>query len=235
LKKTIASLLIGSIIIASCTKNEFTPVIAEECLLQTANPGGHSYASDSVVLISYTKKQCGLMPLSSRNFWVYEDSIFNDGVFASVKLDTLRFTTTYKSLTDNLVWWQSSVSVGLPEKMYSNDSSLFDLQNRMFTPGIMDAHKSYSLFQGDSLKYLTSFEDAAAIGRSVKMDDILTTRAGLFADCILFEKNARNYRLDQMYFKPQFGVVKYILYKAPMGTRTIKLQQVSTLVAFHIE
>ena len=175
------------------------------------------------------------MPLSSRNFWVYEDSVFNDGVYVRVQYDTLRYISTYQSLPDKLIWWESNISIGIPEKLYANDSTLFEMQNRMFTPGIIDVKKDFGLFAGDSVRYLASFEDAAAIGRSVKMQDAVKTPAGTFDDWILFEKNARNYRRDQVYFEPGLGVIKYIQEKAPMGTRDIKLQQISTLVAFHIE
>lgn len=138
-------------------------------------------------------------------------------------------------MSDELVWWESNISVGLPEKMYANDSALFKMEDRLFTPGVTDAKKEYSLFPGDSLRYLASFEDAAAMGRSLKIQDAITTPAGSFADYIYFEKNARNYRKDQVYFKPGIGVIRYIQEKAPMGFPQIKLQQISTLIAYHIE
>ena len=205
------------------------------CELQTDNPAGRSYTADSLVSFTCTSKHCGIIPLSITNYWVYQDSIFNDGVFIKVTIDTLRFAKTVKSLTDGLVWWQGNLSVGLPNLLYANDSSIFEVNERLFAPGISDAKKEFGLFQGDSVKYLTSFTDAAAMGRSVKMDTEINTPAGIFSDCIYFEKNARNYRKDQVYFKPGIGVIKYILEKAPMGTRSIKLQQVSTLIAWHIE
>ena len=52
---------------------------------------------------------------------------------------------------------------------------------------------------------------------------------------VFTEKNARNYRKNQVILKPGLGVLKYIQEKAPIGQRVIKLQQVLTLVAFHIE
>jgi hypothetical protein len=175
------------------------------------------------------------MPLNSKNYWVYEDSIFNYGTFVRVQYDTMRFTKAWRSQPDGLVWWESNLKVGLPDKLFTSDSAFFKLENRLFTPGIMDAKKDFSLFPGDSLRYLASFEDAAAQGRSVKLTTPISTIGGIFDNLILFEKNARNYRRDQVYFKPGFGVIRYIMEKAPMGTPFIKLQQVSTLVAFHIE
>ncbi len=71
--------------------------------------------------------------------------------------------------------------------------------------------------------------------RSLKIQTALKTPAGSFNDCIYFEKNAHNYRKDQVILKPGLGVLKYIQEKAPVGQRVIKLQQVLTLVAFHIE
>jgi len=176
------------------------------------------------------------MPLSSKNYWIYEDSIFTDGVLQTVRFDTLRFNGNKRTLADDLVWWESSLYVGLPMRIYSNDSTFFGLQERFFTPNIMDVKKEYGLFPGDSIKYLTSFDDAAATGRSLKMHtEALKTPAGDFEDYYYFEKLARNYRKDQVFFKPGIGVMKYVQEKAPMGTRTLKLQQVSTLVSYHLE
>lgn len=236
LKKVILSLFAGSLFLSSCKKESFvTPETEEPCLLQTFNPAGRSYSSDSLVSFECTSKFCGLMPMSTRNFWIYEDSVFTDGVFSHIQYDTLRFSKTWKTLSDELVWWESNISVGLPEKLYANDSALFKMEDRLFTPGVTDAKKEYSLFPGDSLRYLASFEDAAAMGRSLKIQEKITTPAGSFADYIYFEKNARNYRKDQVYFKPGIGVIRYIQEKAPMGFPQIKLQQVSTLIAYHIE
>jgi hypothetical protein len=205
----------------------------EPCLLQTANPAGRTYSATEVVSYSCTQKHCGILPLSSNNYWIYEDSVFADGVFSKVQYDTLRYLSNKKTLTDGLVWWEGNKSIGLPDLLYANDSTFFGLTDRLFSPDLKDVKKEFGLIAGDSLRYLTSFEDAAAQGRSIESP--LITSAGTFDDCMYFEKNARNYRKDQVYFKPGLGVVKYIYEKAPVGTRSIKLQQVSTLVAFHIE
>lgn len=221
----------------ACRKAEFLQPITETkpCELQTANPGGKSYPADSIVDFSCTQNHCGILPLSSKNYWIYEDSVFTDGVFSKVQWDTLRYTTNKRSLPDGLVWWVGNISVGLPDILFANDSSFFGLADRLFTPGIMDVKKEFGLFTGDSLRYLTSFEDAAALGRSLRVETPLMTSAGTFNDCYYFEKNARNYRRDQVFFKPGLGVIKYITEKAPVGERVIKLQQVSTLVKIHIE
>lgn len=234
LKKTIVPLFITSIFFFACTKENFIRP-AETCDFQTDNPAGRSYSSDSVVTVNYSKKHCGLLPMSSKNYWVYEDSVFNNGIFVKVKHDTLRYTSTLESLTDKLIWWEGNISVGLPDRLYANDSAIFEIDNRMFTPGIIDAKKDYWLFEGDSLHYLAHFEDNAAQGRSVKMESTIKTPAGSFDEYFLFEKNARNYRRDQVYFKPGLGVLRYTLEQAPAGSGVIKLQQVSTLVTFHIE
>jgi hypothetical protein len=221
----------------ACRKSDVLQPLAKTatCELQTANPAGRSYSSDSFVAYNCTQKHCGLLPLSHNNYWIYEDSIFANGVFSKVQFDTLRFLTNKKTLSDGIVWWEGNISIGLPDLLYANDSSFFGLTNRLFTPEIMDVKKEFGLFQGDSIRYLTSFEDAAAQGRSLKIESPLATSAGTFDDCVYFEKNARNYRRDQVFFKPGVGVVKYIQEKAPIGQRVIKLQQVSTLVGLHIE
>ena len=237
MKKTIVSILIGSMFFLACRKGDFLQegTVTEPCIVQTDNPAGRSYASDAVVAYTCTSKYCGILPLSSKNYWIYEDSIFTDGLFTKVQKDTLRYLVNKKSLADGLVWWQGNISVGLPDIFYANDSSFFIMADRLFTPGFKDVKKEFGIFPGDSLRYLTSFEDAAALGRSLRVESPLSTLAGNFNDCLYFEKYARNYRKDQVYFKPGIGVVKYITEKAPIGSRDIKLQQVSTLVGFHIE
>ena len=237
MKKAILPIFIGSIISFACRKNDILLPKAETepCVIQTANPAGRSYDTESIVAFTCTQKHCGILPLSSKNYWIYEDSIFTEGVFTKVQFDTLRYLANKKSLSDGLVWWEGNISVGLPDILYANDSSFFILTQRLFAPEINDVKKEFGLFSGDSLRYLTNFEDAAAMGRSLKLESPLKTSAGTFNDCFYFEKNARNYRKDQVYFKPGIGVVKYIMEKAPFGQRVIKLQQVSTLLAFHIE
>jgi hypothetical protein len=180
-------------------------------------------------------KHCGLLPLSAKNFWVYEDSIFNNGSFVRVQFDTLRYTSNVISTADGLVWWNGNLQVGLPSTIYSNESAFFTLSERLFTPGIIDARKDYIMPEGDSVKYLSNFEDVAAHGRSVRLQGNVITTMGSFSDCILFEKNARYFRKDQVYFKPGLGVVKYIQEKTQSGHMEMKLQQISTLVAVHIE
>ncbi len=207
----------------------------DACVSQTANPAGRSYAADSVIETGASLNFCGLLPLSSKNYWVYLDSAYTDGIFSRVQYDTLRYTPALKSLSDGLVWWESNISAGIPGILYSSDSALFTIEDRIFTSGIKDAKIDFSLFSGDSVRYLASFEDAAAMGRSLKIQTALKTPAGTFNDCVYFEKNARNYRKDQVILKPGLGVLKYIHERAPVGQRVIKLQQVLTLVAFHIE
>lgn len=234
MKKIVLALSVGSLFFLACSKTEILLPVAEPCLMQTGNPAGKSYASDSVVAYTCTNKHCGILPLSTKNYWVYEDSIFADGVLQQVRFDTLRFQNCKKS-SDGLVWWETNLNIGLPSLLYSSDSTFFGLSDRLFTPGMMDVKKEYGLFAGDSIKYLTSFEDAAATCRSIKIPNTYKTEAGDFNNCIFFEKYARNYRRDQLYFTPGIGVMKYTMERAPMGTRTLKLQQVSTLVSYHIE
>lgn len=229
----------GSFLFASCKKEIVTPPhqlqIAESCILQITNPAGRSYPKDSVIGYDCNGKFCGLMPMSIKNYWIYEDSVFLDGIFVKVQYDTLRYTDTYKSFPDGLIWWESKTEVGLPYRILVNDSSFIKLEERFFTPNILDAKKDFSLFPGDSIRYLTSFTDAAAIGRSLRITTKVVSPAGSFDECIYFEKNARNFRRDQVYFKPGLGVIKYFQEKAPLGSRDVKLQQISTLIKFHIE
>ena len=235
MKKTLLSLLFGSLIFVSCRKEASFPV-DESCKEQKDNPAGRSYTSDVFIPVNYLQKNCGLIPLSSKSYWIYQDSIFSNGSFLRVKFDTLQFKRTYKSTIDNLVWWEVNINIGLPGVIYSNDSTIFSADYRVFTPELVrDAKKEYSLFEGDSIQYLTSFDDNAAFGKSVKLEEKVYTPAGTFDDCILFEKKAPFFRRDQVFFKPGLGILKYISEEAPMGSPIMQVQQISTLVSYHIE
>lgn len=237
LSKLFFSIAMGSILFSACRKDILSPQYetAKPCVAQIENPAGRSYSSDSVVDFTCAEKHCGMLPLSSKNYWIYEDSVFNNGVFVRVQFDTLRFNSNKVSLEDGLVWWTSNINVGLPATLYTNDSAFFNISDRLFMPGVKDVRKDYSLFPGDSIKYLANFDDNAANGRSIRLKAPVATPAGTFDNCIYFEKNARNFRRDQVYFKPGLGVLKYIHEKAPMGSPIVKMQQILTLVAIHFE
>ena len=235
MKHLILSLLIGSLLFTACTKEKIQ-VAKNTCIEQKTNPSGRSYTPDLMIATSYMTKNCGLMPLSRSAYWIYQDSLFTAGVFTSVKYDTLRFIQTYQSLPDSIIWWRANIEIGLPTLMYANDSALFLAEYRMFTQDpIIDAKQEYSLFEGDSIKYYTSFEDIGAIGRSVKLDAVVKTAAGNFSDCILFEKKSPRYRTDQVFFKPGLGVVRYVTEQATMGSPEMKLAKISTLVNFRVD
>lgn len=238
LKKTTLSILAGALCFFSCTKKDLVlpSAVNKPCEQQTANPTGRSYAADSVVNYNCTSKHCGILPISSKSYWVYQDSFFTEGVFTKVQYDTLRFAKQKQSLSDGLVWWEGSINVGLPNLLYVNDSSFFGLDTKLFVPGVLDVKKEFGLFTGDSLRYLTTFEsDIMALGRSLKVEAPVITEAGTFENCLYFEKNARNYRKDQIYFKPGLGVIRYVQETVPYGSRSLKLQQISALVAVYVE
>lgn len=204
-------------------------------MIQTENPEGRSYSSDSLIAINSSNKKCGLLPLNTKHYWIYLDSIFTDGIFTKVQYDTLRYIPSLQSRPDGLVWWKSSISVGLPQLLYATDLALFSLEESLLEQEMKNVKRDFSLFGGDSIRYLASFDDAAATGRSIKLKSPFKVIAGSFKDCIYVEKNARNYRRDQYYFKPEFGVVKYIQEIAQAGEGILKLKKILTLVSFHID
>jgi hypothetical protein len=234
LKRTALFLVAASLFFIACRKQDIDTGKAA-CLPQTDNPSGRSYTETQLVAVDYSLKHCGLLPLSSKNYWIYLDSIYINGAFARTQYDTLQFSP-FESAPDHLIWWESNMEIGLPDLLYSNDSNIYLANYRLFAPDpIRDAKKEYGLFVGDSVKYLTSFDDNAAMGRSVKWQTPIVTPAGTFTNCILFEKKAPYFRKDQMFFKPGLGVVKYIYEEAPMGSPVMELQKVSTLVSSHLE
>ena len=207
----------------------------EPCLVQTANPDKATYSSSEFTRIDYNNKHCGLLPLSKKHKWIYLDSIFEVGVFARVKTDTLQFSTTWQTQADGLIWWQPTKNVGLPELCFSNDSAIISLQVRLFSsPRVMDARKEIFISAIDSIRFLSSFVDEAAIATE-KMNKTISTSLGHFTDCIFLEKFSPGYRKDQVYLKPGVGVVKYYYMEADGTTPGIPLQRISTLVKYIFE
>lgn len=246
LKKSFITLLLGSLLFGACQKADLgdemdgNPIpqpiaLPVPCISQTDNPAGRSYDTDSLQAYTCKDKHCGLLPLSNKNYWIYQDSVFTDGVFSTVRYDTLRFNGNLKSLTDGLTWWESQVFVGIPQVLFSNDSALFAMKDQLYNPEMKDAKRDFFLFEGDSVRYLAGFDDIAASGRSLKIRGTIRVPAGEFTDYLYFEKNARNYRKDQVFFKPGVGVLRYVQEKAPFGERVVRLQHIKTLIGYHIE
>ena len=236
MRKTIVPLIIGSFLFATCTKEAFFEIATEtNCFTPTEEPAAGSYNCDELIAIDYLGTHCGFMPLSRKNYWVYVDSFFNDGNFQSVQLDTLRFKTTYRSATDNIIWWESNMDIGLPARLFVNENGIFQMQRRMFSACTWESNKEFITPAGDSSKYMARFDDIAAQGRAVKLAAMVTTPIGDFSDCILFEKYSRNFRKDQVIFKPGIGVVRYTREMSLRGHPLLKLQQISTLIQVHLE
>ena len=173
--------------------------------------------------------------MNLKNYWVYEDSFFNNGIFLCVRFDTLRFSKTSQTTTDKLIWWEGNFDIGLPARLYANEKGIYQLEKNLFSSCTWEANKEFITPAGDSARYLSRFEDVAAQGRSLKLNEIISTPAGEFDNCIYFEKNSRFFRKDQVIIKPGIGVVKYIRESAPMGQPVLKLQQVSILKEFYLE
>lgn len=228
------------IFLASCKKDKASFIVPVEestvaCIQQTGNPSGRSYTAIELEAFTCTSSHCGFLPLNRKNYWIYLDSIYDNGVFVKAQYDTLRFIQNWRSSTDGLVWWESNIEIGLPQVLYANDSTIFKLEDRMFTQDMLDVRKDLTTYNGDSTRYITSFSDNAAICRSLKLTEPITTNAGQFSDLVYFDKNAPFFRRDQIFFKPGIGVIRYVMEKAVMGNPVVKLQQVSTLVRYHIE
>lgn len=238
MKKETLSILFIAFIFASCQKEVLEEVVLAKqvpCVEQKINPAGRSYVTDSLIEYQCTEKHCGFISLSTKNYWVYQDSIFTDGVFVNVKMDTLRYNKTYLSKKDGLTWWKGNKEIGLPKILYANDSSFFSADILLFSPETTAANKSYGLFTGDSVRYLSNIEDIRATGRSLKINEDVYVPAGKFTEVLLFEKNANFFGSDQLLYKQGVGVLKFTQMRVPVGDWENKKQIVSTLVAYHIE
>jgi hypothetical protein len=221
-------------ILFSCRKESLAPP-TESCLTQTGNPDHLSYSGSDILSVRYSAKHCGLLPLSTKNYWIYLDSVYADGEFLKTEMDTLQFSQTFQTQSDGLIWWKASKEMGLPATCYSNDSAIFGLNERLFSSSpVFDVKKEIYFAAVDSIRFLTSFNDEAAIGTEKKNSSIATS-LGTFSDCIFVEKFAPTYRRDQSYFEPGIGIIKYVFQKAAAGDYIIKTQRISTLVKYHID
>lgn len=229
--KTFSLSLLFIALLWGCRKNNAPE---KACLPQMENPLGRTYNCNEVALIDYEAEHCGALPISEKYYWVYEDSIFDNGVFLQKRLDTLRFSRSFISYSDNLIWWEPDKFLGLPEKLYANDSIIFKLEPRIFSsPCVMDVKREYYTPEQDYVQYLTSFDDDAAIGKITKLHHAVQVPMGSFDQCISFEKFAPTYRSDVVIFKPGIGVIKFRHQMAAPGDYEIKLQLVSSLVGMY--
>lgn len=210
------------------------PVENTACILQTGNPHLKTYTADSVTAAGSHYKHCGLLPLSPAYQWFYEDSVFTtSGSFSSLQNDTLQFSPQYRT-ADDLVWWAGDKYIGLPGLLYANDSSLFSLDKQLFVvPEVMAARREYHFYPEDSVRYLTSFSDMGAVGKAIRQQSPVTTPAGSFSGCILYEKNAPGYRRERIWFMPGIGVVRFTQELAGSNGQ-LKLRRISVLSAYQL-
>jgi hypothetical protein len=236
LKKLVLVFPVFIFLFTACRKSQLPVAISETCIEQTANPVANSYDTNDVVSVNYTRSHCGMMPLSAKNYWVYQDSLFdNSGAFKSIKLDTLRYTKTFQT-PDHLIWWEGSKDVGLPKDIYSSSDAIYGLQKGTFMADSMYSKREFYEADADT-SFLAGFADIVAFGKIINKTEILQTEAGSFPEYILYEKYAPGYRRDRIYFVPGFGVIKYTseYYKAPGPPSNMKLLIKSSLVSYHSE
>ncbi len=80
--KSVVTVLTLSALLTACSKKETaqdlpntqpTKQQPETCIPQTANPTGRSYQMTDVQNYNCGNKFCGLISISTRNYWVYLD------------------------------------------------------------------------------------------------------------------------------------------------------------------
>lgn len=233
MKKLFIIFTVLILFISACKKTEL-PVIEEACLEQTIDPLSAAYDTNQVHYINYSGKHCGFMPLNSKNYWLYEDSVFDsDGYFKYTQVDTLRYTKTIQT-PDNLIWWETKKDVGLPRKLYASDNAIYGLQNGTFIADSFYSKREFYEAESDSVSFLSGFADIVAFAKIVRRTEPVETPAGSFFNYILYEKYSPGYRRDRVYFVPGLGVIQYTseFYKAPGPPSKMKLFIKSSLVSY---
>lgn len=189
--------------------------------------------------ITYQQSHCGYLPLGKKNYWVFQDSVFdsNTGAFLSTFIDTLRFERTFR-FSDSIVWWMPKITFfpgyfkGYYNLMYSTDTVLYTLGDG--GPGSLPSAKWCFPLHTDSIHLYPHWSDAG--GYEVvgyKLYSPVTVPAGSFNDCSLFIHRWNSTTGGwYIYFKPQVGILKFIVRRGPGGSI---ISHTSTLLSYHIE
>jgi hypothetical protein len=226
MKKNFILLFFAILVIYACKKDN-KPLETEQCTypIPTRVPRTFYDVANQLPEIQYNQSHCGYLPLSKENYWVFQDSVFDDntGQFISTAIDTLRFNKTFQS-NDSIVWWKPNndfaLLKGFYTRMYSTDSVLYALNQGAF--GSKQTLKWCYQLNVDSVSDPCIWSDAGrmeCVGK--KLNSPVVVLAGSFTDCRQFIKiweggNIYESRL-YIYYKPGLGILRAVFTRGLNG------------------
>jgi hypothetical protein len=171
--------------------------------------------------------------------WIYRDSLFDtQGNFERISYDTVRFEKQLQSTADNNIWWKvnSSRPKGICKYAFTTDSTLYALDRPFFGSNLtLKAYEWLQVLTADSVRRGNLLSDMAYIEITKKLKNIsVAVPQGTYTDCVETIKYLGNNN-DQIIFKPQVGVLKYITYQVtgnPFNIQYNQRRQVSELIYF---
>ena len=183
------------------------------------------YGNNLVAMTDPTIKSYGFIPLSLTNYWIYSDSIWQDGVLQPLTYDTLSVISAEKTGEDT--WWKMSDGY----RLCNDDDKVYKLGFFGYAmPGTTVCPEKALLFfpvQADTTIIWTEWiSDYGILGEAKLNKSIIHTGAGDFSD--FFEYNQSdaigvNYR----WIKPGLGIIKTIQENSFNKTRMVR-----TLVSY---
>jgi hypothetical protein len=193
LMKSIFTFLLLLVILASCKKEDTGDLIL--------NDGCRSSVTKSVSANSSATSD-GIIPLAIGNYWVYADSVWQDGKLTQAGIDTLSVTGV--SNYNDEIWWIFSDGSGLSQK----DDTVFELDRniRCYGKNTLFFPVSYNNFQ-DSVFYFISmnnnFSHIQTVRNSRILEETVIVPAGSFRECSLYD--ILNYK--KQIVKPGIGIL----------------------------
>jgi len=172
-----------------------------------------------------------LIPSSIGNYWVYEDSLFVDGAFTELSMDTLIIIDTLRA--HGKKWWELVGHQNLPfiYQYYAiENDSVYSIQGGWSTILSLDY-----IYPSDTLTVLeTIVEGDLGLSRNViKYDGSITTNAGTFINCGKYYGEWTGTFYVEEYINPGVGFIKSIFMENFSGNAENK--HIRNLHSYHVD
>lgn len=179
------------------------------------------YGNDLVAMTNPTIKSYGFIPLGLTNYWIYSDSIWQDGVLQPITSDTLSIISAEKTGED--IWWRMSDGYRLCN---SGIDTVYKLDfNGEVVPGTTVCPEKILLYfrvPADTIVQWTEWASDYGIPGEVKLNkSYVNTGAGSIHGYIEFIQSdsfGENIRC----IKPGLGIIKTIRENNYSKTRIVR-------------
>lgn len=184
------------------------------------------YGSNFIKMNDSSVVSDGLIPLSLISYWVYSDSVWNNGILQTLSFDTLRVVSAQKS--GNETWWFLSDSYILFQK---NDT-VYKLSSGFISGGAVSCPEKTKLFfavTNDTVQnWNEQFSDYIFTGKAFLVGNTIATATSNYSGCMEFTQYGFvNYA---RIIKPGIGIVKTI-----EDDFNNKIKRIRTLVNYRIQ